>query len=219
MNVLFVGNSLMAHGTGGNSELQVTRQYEILANLGGHQTVVTLDTLPGGSLEQHWFDTEGKIAQDEIRSGTFDLVILMSSVGEVVRVNQGDDPNALTHFNTYTDLFGDFSDQYGVATMYQSTWGRDYQIGISEGDRIGSLSDTMYRDAAIRNAAAFSPNTIAWAEAHRQLTALYGNGDNGETAEAMLYDDAIHPTALGAYLVACVLYVTTFGEMPPAASA
>ncbi len=214
MNVLIIGNSLMAHGTGGDSTLEVTRQYETLANLGGHPTVVTLDTLPGGSLEEHWFDTEGKIAQDEIRSGTYDLVILISSVGETVNSANGDQA-AFDRFNTYTDLFGDLCDQYGVSTMYQSTWGRDYQISLSEGDRIGVWSDEIYRDAAIRNEAGFSPNTIAWAEAHRQLTLLYGNGDDGETAELMLYDDAIHPTALGAYLVACVLYSTTFGEIPP----
>ena len=218
MNVLIIGNSLMAHGTGGDATLEVTRQYETLANLGGHPTVVTLDTLPGGSLVDHWLDTEGKIAQDEIRSGAFDLVILISSVGEVINVDKGEDPDALTKFNTYTDLFGNLCDEYGVATMYQSTWGRDFNISISEGDRIGDVSNTMYRDAAIRNDAAFSPNTIAWAEAHRQLTLLYGNGDDGETAELMLYDDAIHPTALGAYLVACVLYATTFGEIPPSTS-
>ena len=219
MNILFhPATVLCTTAPAVTQSLRVTEQFETLANLGGHLTGVSLVTLGGGSLEEHWFDTEGKIAADEILSGQFDLVILMSSVGNVIAVDQGEDPNALADFNQYADLFGALCDEYGAASMYQSTWGRDYNIGIDQGDRIGILADQMYRDTAIRNDAAFSPNTLAWAEAHRQLTLLYGNGDDGETAEAMMYDDAIHPTALSAYLVACVLYVTTFNEMPPEVS-
>jgi lysophospholipase L1-like esterase len=207
--MLFVSHSLVQNSPGGITANRIPEQVKTMAELAGREFTYVMTNIGGGSLEDHWNDTTGINARDEIANGNYDVVSLNSST---------DPAETNASFNTHADLLSDLAHANGSAVMFYGIWASDLQISISGGNPVGDARHQLYRSAATRNDAAYSPNGKAMEEAHRQLTQVYGNGDNGITAEAMLTADNIHPTALGAYLMANTLYWTLFDAAPPAAS-
>lgn len=219
VKILFVGNSYMyATDVAGYS---YQTQFQMLAAAGGHEVVLGSSFIGGASLEDHW-NKAGSPAQTAIKTGDYDVVVLNGYMGDY---NSGTNGSPSTDFTTYSKLFIDLAAANGSEAVLSGIWAPDHQISGSGGSAFADLNDEMYELSALENDAAYSPAGIAFKLAHAKLTEVYGNGDNGETAETMLTYDSIHPTTLGGYLAASVLYLTTFGGnlpssfLPPGVSA
>lgn len=217
MRVLFVGNSFIYHDASGGDDLNVSGQFAQMSSRTGRNVTATSSSIGGGSFQDHWQDNSGIRARDEIASGNYDLVYMIGSLDNIRNVVRGE-PGARAHFDHYADLLADLCAQNAVSSMFLSSWMTTSQIDYDNGSVIGDTAHEMYRAAAWRNGNAYAPIVVAWEEAHRLLTQRHGGGDQGQTAENLLYDDSIHPSVMGSYLVACTLYAMTFGTMPPSTS-
>lgn len=213
MKILVVGNSLI-HQSGLPDGTAVDDQFSAMANAAGH--VVQYDRTRNNAFEDHWFDTDGPNVTDLLNTGNFDLVIMNSANAEVPD-GDADDQAMIDRFNTYADLIADLADANGTAQLFYGLYGGTQNLDAS-GSTFVERADPMYREAAIRNGAAYAANAHVWEEVHRRLTETYGNGDDGETAELMMYNGLVHPSVLGAYVLACSVYATVFSEMPPPVS-
>jgi hypothetical protein len=117
MNILFVGNPFIFHQPGGDVSLSPISQFNALANAGGHTITQTLSDAGGGTIQDAWEDTGVQNAQDEITSGTYDIVFVG---GEPTKIHDGtaDDPDGTATFNTYADLFAGLIESNGGDVIY-----------------------------------------------------------------------------------------------------
>lgn len=205
MNLLFVGHSMLYWAPNDDASLTVPAIFQQLARLGGHEVTITGSYIGAGTLEQHWLDTTGVTARAEIAKGTYDVVMLNGRAW--------DDAT----FSGYADKFAELAKASGAEVMFYGLWPGDWEVSATSGDTQAART-AAYHDAAQRNDAALSPNSETYLAVYAELTRLYGNGDNGTTAENMLTVDGIHATALGGYVVACTMYWTYFNEAPPTAA-
>lgn len=204
-SIIHVGNSYQFFG---EVENWPSVQFSTLMEVAGIEVSVRRIGISSSSLDRLWNTSE---AADLIEARDFDLLILNGMV--TVTSESGG-----ASFARYADIFTDHADANGTETIFYGPWAFDNWISISGGDRFGPVAHEKYTAAALDNGAGYSPTGMAMAEAHRQLTEIYGNGDDGQTAEDMLTSDYVHATPLGGYLAANVLFESTFGQSAPSAS-
>ncbi len=204
LSVLFAGNSYQQNGP--NSDQFVTTQFLNLLGDVGISSSSKKVVLGATTLKQLW--DEGQV-QADLATGTYDVMIL-NGKNTPLSTTEG-----VEEFDTYAELFIDLAAANGTETVLFGLWAGDWEIDVTGGDSFAATAHTLYRDAALNHGAAYAPTGVAWADAHAELSALYGNGDNGQTAEDLLTRDAIHSAETGAYLAANVLFETVFDTPPP----
>ncbi len=169
----------------------------------------------GGSVMSELWNWAGKPAamdpKNLLRTGDYDLVVLQSGDGLLTSGSQAD-------YEKYTDLFATLAKENGTDVMLYGIWAPDNMISISKGETVASNAHTFYTATAKRNTAGYAASGMAYTEAYKKFTELYGNGDDGQTAENMLTSDFVHPNPPAAYLAANMLYLGAFGVNPPTPS-
>ncbi len=205
MSVIFVGNSYQFYG---ERENWPAVQFQTLLETAGVDVTVRHVGVSSSTLRKMWDTT---VAPDLIEKKDFDLLVL-NGMTTVTSESGG------ASFAKYADLFTDLADANGTETMLLGPWAIDRWISLSGGDTFAPVAHEKYLASAIDNGVGYSPNGMAMTEAHRILSELYGNGDDGQTAEDMLTRDYVHATPLSGYLVANVLFESTFGQEAPSAS-
>ncbi len=201
MNILWIGNSYISYSP--EPGLSVPGQFAAMAAAGGHAVTYDLSIVGGGTLKAQWDNTSSTGARARLNAEAYDLVVMNGSHGEI--------SSSPDEFHTYADLFGNLIDQKGADTVFFGIWAFTFHY-VGGTDTFTDRAVTAYEDAAIRNDAAYSPTAPAFHEAREQLYASLGT----TAGEARLTDDGGHPSVLGAYIAAGMLYVTVFGEAPPA---
>lgn len=203
MKVLFIGNSFQ-YASNVSWDYSSDGNFVALSEAAG----ITIDWhgnyIGGSVLSQHWNDSDANNPRDQLENGNYDVVVINGG-------NGGNDPAVAAQF-------ANLAAQNGTDVVFFNIWAPDHEISISGGDNFEYVHKT-YLKMAQDNDAALSPNGRAYAAAHTALTAKYGNGDNGQTAENMLTYDGIHPSPLAGYLAGLVLFATVHGTKPPAPSA
>ena len=191
-----------------NGGISVGDHFVAMLETTGYDVTFRGTYVGGGTLKQVW-EREG--TQDLVASGDYDLMILQGRNGIGGQATEA----FRAEFEDYANRFVDLADANGTETTLFGLWANDFQIAVDKGDTFGPEFDELYSQTAQELGVGYSPSGLAYARAHSELTALYGNGDNGQTAEDLLTYDTIHPSQLGAYLAANVLYYTTVGTPPP----
>ena len=141
----------------------------------------------GASLLDHW---EGGNARRALRGQPWDRVVLQEQ-SNVPASNP-------RQFNRYVARFASAARDAGAQTILYVTWARRDRPAAQ------AAINHAYADAAKEADATLSPVGEAWRRARERWPDL------------ALHDvDGSHPSALGSYLAACVLYIT----LQPGASA
>lgn len=190
IRILFVGNSY----TG-----QVRRAVTDLIEASPHGSRVEMEFItPGGkNLEFHLKNasTMGRVAE-----GDWDLVVLQ---------DQSQTPAVFPdRFLSAADELDKRIDSAGAGTVFYQTWGR------RDGDKKNaerfptykSMQEALtknYTKAAKRAKAQLAPVGEVWEQVREMDEAL---------GRELYKGDGSHPSAKGAYLVACVFYLTFFKE-------
>ncbi len=157
----------------------------LLAGLAPTCTTASFDQ-GGFTLEEHWNDAA---ELHSIATGHWDYVVLQDqSQSPVVNVAE---------FRRYTLLFDHAIARSGAKTVLLMTWNRP--DSAAEGVTTANLS-AAYRAAGAALGARVAPAGEAFANALLERPDIVLNNADG------------HPTALGSYLAACVVYQTIFGR-------
>jgi len=146
-------------------------------------------TLGGARLREHWRGERGLKTKEMIRKGNYDIVVLQEqSMGAI---------NEADSLRKYGKLFCDFIRENGAKPYLYVTWAREkvpqYQETINH----------VYTDVARVNRAIVVPVGKTWERA-RQLRPSFG----------IYHTDGSHPSAMGAYLTACVFTAAILREVP-----
>ncbi|NRB63643.1 MAG: hypothetical protein HRU40_11580 [Saprospiraceae bacterium] len=154
-----------------------------------HHIQVTASTAGGSNLGQHWRAARGLKSRELIQSGAFEKVILQDHSRRAI-----DAPDSLMY---YGQLLADAAQAKGADVYLYVTWARKWdpymQAPILKG----------YQELAQKTGAYLMPVGPAWARA-RELR-----------PDLELYDpDGSHPSSIGTYLTACVVYGMLTGESP-----
>lgn len=189
--ILFIGNSYTGQIRGMLTQLVATSPYRDCQ----------LDFIhPGGrTLEQH---LASEATMQKIREGKWDVVVLQ---------DQSQTPAIFPDkFMQAAREIDRIIDAAEARTVFYETWGR------RDGDKMNAqrfptyekmqqaLSDA-YARAARKYNAELAPVGQAWAWLRQQHPAI---------GSILYHGDGSHPAAAGAYLAACVLYVTLFDADP-----
>jgi hypothetical protein len=153
----------------------------------GHTAIDVEMVAPGGyALEDHW---ASGAALGELRSGRFDVVVLQQGPSSL--------PESRVNLIEWTKRWADEARAHGARPAVLTVW--------PERERSYAFADVVrnYRDAARAALALLLPAGQAWrnAFARRPGIPLYG-------------PDAFHPSRLGTYLAALVVYTGLTGELP-----
>lgn len=180
---LFVGNSYTHY----ENMTQVVAAFAASRNL----TMQTRKSTPGGAtLEQHWLGKKGKQTIDslsQIKSGEFDAVVLQEQSLRPIK-----DP---TKMATYAAKLCAAIEQADGHPFLYLTWSRqqtpETQTKLTE----------SYETVARTTGATVAPVGLAWelARTRRPDLNLYSQ-------------DGSHPSSVGSYLAACVLFATLTDE-------
>ena len=190
----------------GNSYTYFNNLPQMVASLAGsprssegryHERLETeMLTVGGATLKRHWED--GKAAE-AIRKAKWDYVILQeqSTLGPTLAINgipQISDPKV---FYEYARLFDAEVKKAGAKTIFYLTWARqnapETQVALT----------SAYQSIAGELGAILAPAGIAWENALKQ-----------NPQPVLHLADKSHPTPLGSYLAACVIYATLFRKSP-----
>ncbi|MBF9034773.1 hypothetical protein HKCCE2091_11030 [Rhodobacterales bacterium HKCCE2091] len=199
MNILFVTTSFVYSSIGG--AMSFHDQFVRLAQIGRKDITVEVTAIGGGTLGQHWRDTKGINAQEEIRTGNYDLVIMNGGY--------------VSDLNSAGVQLSNLAKANGAQPMFWGLWSPDNQIGPNGAGTFIEDYHRAYKNAAVANDGAYSPVGLVYRKAYDWLHAKYGNGDNGQTVEDMLTADNIHGANYANFIGAATLYATIFGEHPP----
>ncbi len=154
------------------------------------QAIVTRQSTSGGvHLGQHWRGEKGLHSVELIKNGDFDVVIIQDHSMRSVEA-----PDSLLH---YGRLFGQLARQSGAKPYLYLTWAREWDPYMQE------EITTTYTQLAQQIDAAVIPVGLAWSRA-RQLR-----------PDLQMFDpDGSHPSPMGTYLTACVVYGTLSQTSP-----
>ena len=161
----------------------------IMANAPGRQPALfTQMYAPGGfTLENNY--TQGE-ALKLIREGKWDYVVLQDGSAQTITDRE--------NFFEYSRKFDSEIKKAGAKTIFYMTWA--YQK--SDPNMFSQVAKGYKKMAADVNAPV-APVGLAWQRALK------------EQPRIILYDnDGVHPTSAGAYLPACVFYITLTGKSP-----
>jgi hypothetical protein len=146
---------------------------------------------PGGtSLEDHW--NAGQVPA-ELASGDWDAVVMQQGPSAL--------PESRLDLRQWATRLADLAREQGARPALMTVWPESYRAGAL-GDVIAS-----YESAAKAAAADLYPAGRAWQAAWKRRPALPLYGPDG-----------FHPSPLGTYLAALVVYAGLTGEPPPAAA-
>lgn len=143
----------------------------------------------GVNLGQHWRGEKGLQSKALVTSGDYDVVIFQDHSRRAI-----DDPDSLLHFGR---LWAQAAQEAGAEVYFYVTWSREWDPYMQE-----PILET-YRKVAEQNDATIIPVGPAWARALELRPDL------------RLYDpDGSHPSNVGSYLSACVIYGVLTGDSP-----
>lgn len=152
-----------------------------------HVTIETRTFAPGGyALEDHWANGEALAA---LRQGGWDAVVLQQGPSSL--------PESRDNLIEWAKRWADEARAKHTRPVLLTVW--------PETERSYVFADVVrnYRDAAVAARAGLFPAGAAWRSAFRRApgTRLYG-------------PDGFHPSRLGTYLSALVVYAGLTGELP-----
>ena len=212
--ILFVGNSYTYAGLGGVRAESPYGMFMRMIKLKAPGATGDLSVIGGSVMSELWNWT-GRSAtlnpKTRLKTGTYDLLVLQSGDGILNKTIPGD-------YEIYADLFANLAKDNGTDVMLYGVWAPDQSISISKGETVASAADVRYKQTAARNSSGYAASGMAYTQAHKRLTELYGNGDDGQTAETMLTYDSVHAAPPAAYLAANMMYLSAFGVVPPTPS-
>ena len=212
--VLFVGNSYTYAAPGGIRENSPAGLFMRMLKLKATGATHDLSVIGGSVMSELW-NWAGKPAdldpKTRLASGDYDLLVLQSGDDILLKTVPGD-------YEIYADKFANLAKANGTDVTLYGVWAPDQLISISKGDTVATNLNLGYRATALRNSAGYAAAGMAYTQAHKKFTELYGNGDDGLTAENMLTYDSVHAAPPAAYLAANMMYLAAFNVNPPTPS-
>ena len=212
--VLFVGNSYMYAAPGGIRENSASGVFMRMLKLKAIGATHDLSVIGGSTLSELWNWAGKPVSMDpktRLESGNYDLLVLQR--GEDIFLKA---PS--TDYEIYTDRFVNLAKTNGTDVVLFGGWTPDQLISLSKGETVATNSDLLNKQAASRHSIGYAATGMAYIQAHKKFTELYGNGDDGQTAETMLTYDSIHSAPPAAYLAANMMYLAAFNVNPPTPS-
>ena len=177
--VLFVGNSYTHY----ENMTQVVAAFAASRDF----SMETRKSTPGGAtLEQHWKGQKGKQSIDSlarIRSGDFDAVVLQEQSLRPIQ-----DPGEMMTFAGKLTAAIKHAEAHPILYL---TWARE------KTPETQSKLTQSYETVARKTGATVAPVGIAWAVVRSRRPEL-----------SLFSPDGSHPSTLGSYLAACVLFST-----------
>jgi hypothetical protein len=175
----------------GNSLTHTNDLPAVVATLArGLGTEIEYETIaPGGvSLEDHW--NAGRVPA-EIASGRWDAVVMQQGPSAL--------PDSQVNLREWAERLAELAREHGARPALLTVW--------PEGYRVNALGDviTSYANAAKAARAELYPAGVAWQSAWSRAPSLPLYGPDG-----------FHPSPLGTYLAAIVVYAGLTGHEPPA---
>lgn len=165
------------------------QQVETIAKEQGINMTCRQSTIGGANLGQHWRKERELQSVDLILSGKFDAVILQDHSMRVIEF-----PDSLQY---YGGLLGELAKKQDAKVYLYMTWAREWDPYMIE------PIQKEYNKLAQTLEAIIIPVGPAWAKARKLRPDL------------RLYDpDGSHPSNIGTYLTACVMYATLTGASP-----
>lgn len=164
-------------------------QVQALAESRG-QDIKSRASFSGGvNLGQHWRGDRGLQSRQLVASGDYDVVIFQDHSRRAI-----DDPDSLLHYGT---LWAEAAQEGGADVYFYVTWSREWDPYMQEPIL------KAYQQVARQNNARIIPIGPAWERAQQLRPNL------------RLYDpDGSHPSNIGTYLTACVIYGVLTGASP-----
>ena len=212
--VLFVGNSYTYAAPGAIRENSPSGLFMRMLKLKVSGATHDLSVIGGSVMSELW-NWAGKPAdldpKTRLASGDYDLLVLQSG-DEIL---QSTVPGS---YQIHADLFANLAKANGTDVMLYGVWAPDQLISISKGDTVATSLDLGYKATALKNNTGYAAAGKAYTEAHKKFTELYGNGDDGQTAENMLTYDSVHAAPPAAYLAANMMYLAAFNVNTPTPS-
>ena len=209
--ILFVGNSYTYAAPGGIRENSASGLFMRMLKLKATGATHDLSVIGGSVMSElwNWVDKPAQYnPKTRLESGDYDLLVLQSGDGLLTSGSQAD-------YEKYSDLFINLAKNNGSNVLLYGIWAPDNMISISKGETIATNAHAFYTTTANRNATGYAAAGKAYTEAHKKFTELYGNGDDGQTAETMLTYDSVHAAPPAAYLAANMMYLAAFNVNPP----
>ena len=164
-------------------------QVQALAESRGQKIEPRASFSGGVNLGQHWRGERNLQSRQLVNSGNYDVVIFQDHSRRAI-----DDPDSLLYFG---NLWAEAAQEAGAEVYFYVTWSREWDPYMQE-----PILNT-YRKVARENDAKIIPVGPAWERAHELRPDL------------RLYDpDGSHPSNIGTYLSACVIYGVLTGESP-----
>ncbi|WP_057938605.1 DUF4886 domain-containing protein [Algoriphagus resistens] len=158
-----------------------------MAESRGEVVLSKKSTLGGSSLKQHWNSYRGLKSRKMVEDSSWDIVILQNHSRSTL--------DSLADFMNYGTKWIDWINKMNAAPILYMTWAREFNPMMQ--DAIANGYDSL----AGQSGAKLSPVGLVW----KQARTLRPDLD--------LFDsDGSHPSPIGTYLTACVLYRTITGN-------
>jgi hypothetical protein len=191
IRVLFIGNSY-------TSENDLPRLFADLSRAGGHPVAVDMVAVGGATLAQH---LGGADAPARIAAQTWDIVVLQEQ--SVLPALAGQ--RATEMYPAVRQLVR-LARNAGARPMLLLTWGRRDGLrdaGFSSFVGMQAQLTKGYLGIANELGVAVAPAGEVW----RRVVA-------SDAGLKLWQEDGSHPSLVGSYLTACVLYAAIYGESP-----
>lgn len=189
--VLFIGNSYTFYN-------DLPGMFAELARSGGHKVDVAMRAEPGWTLARH---AEAGATLEMIQQESWDYVVLQEQ-----SVHPSVAQEREQHMYPAVRLLDSKISGSGAATILFMTWGRRdglAEAGHKDFDAMQTQLHAGYMGIAIELGAMVAPVGLAWQ-----------NGIAQDPQLELWEGDGSHPSELGSYLAACVLYATIFRQSP-----
>ncbi len=212
--ILFVGNSYTYAAPGGVRTESPYGMFMRMTKIKATGATFTLSVIGSSVMSELWNWTGKPVKTDPktlLKTRTYDLLVLQSGDGFLTKTVPGS-------YEIHADLFANLAKENGTDTMLYGVWASDQKISISKGETVASAADIMYKQTAVRNNIGYAAAGMAYTQAHKKFSELYGNGDDGLIAETMLTYDSVHAAPPAAYLASNMMYLGAFGVHPPTPS-
>lgn len=212
--ILFVGNSYTYAAPGAVRAQSPYGMFMRMMQLKAPAATSSLSAIGSSVMSELWNWTGKPVRTDPktlLKTRTYDLLVLQSGDGILSKTVPGD-------YEIYADKFINLAKENGTDVMLYGVWAPDSTISISKGETVATNADVHYKGTVARNNVGYAAQGMAYTQAHKKFTELYGNGDDGQAAELRLTYDAVHAAAPTAYLAANMMYLAAFGVNPPTPS-
>lgn len=191
MEILFIGNSFIFFN-------DMPEMFAILAEAGGHQVNVASSTMGGYSLARH---AQDGLTLSMLESESWDFVILQEKSGISAAPQERD-----VIMYPYVRHLNDLVLAQGGETILLMTWGNRHglpQGKLNDYDAMQAEIAIGYKTISDELDVRLAPVGIAWQTALERDQQL-----------SLWMEDGSHPSPLGSYLAANVLYALIFKQSP-----